>query len=86
MDAKTYAVKADIKLPSDGEAFVMEAGRPRLYIACPDAGEVTVIDTDKNEVMATLSREDGGRNSRPSRWTRRRTGSTSAAARSRWSW
>ena len=51
MDAKTYALKADIKLPSDAEAFVLEANRPRLYIACPDAGEVAVIDTDKNEVM-----------------------------------
>ena len=52
VDAKTYAVKADIQLPSDGEAFHLEANRPRLYIACPDAGEVAVIDTDKNEVTA----------------------------------
>ncbi len=52
VDAKTYALKADVKLPSDGEAFVLEASRPRLYIACPDGGEVTVIDTDKNEVMS----------------------------------
>ena len=50
VDAKTYGVKADVKLPADGEAFVLEAGRPRLYLACPDAGEVAVIDTDKNEV------------------------------------
>lgn len=28
VDAKTYGVKADIKLPADGEAFVLEAGRP----------------------------------------------------------
>jgi hypothetical protein len=49
VDAKTYAIKSDIKLPSDGEAFVLETGRPRLYILCPDAGEVAVIDTEKNE-------------------------------------
>jgi DNA-binding beta-propeller fold protein YncE len=52
VDAKTYDTKADIQLPSDGEAFVLESGRPRLYIACPDAGEVAVIDTDKNEVIS----------------------------------
>ncbi|HVS38053.1 MAG TPA: hypothetical protein VMS17_21005 [Gemmataceae bacterium] len=52
VDAKTYALKADIKLPSDGEAFVLEVNRPRLYIACPDGGEVAVIDTDKNEVKS----------------------------------
>ncbi len=50
VDAKTNGVKADIPLPADGEAFVLEVGRPRLYIDCPDAGEVAVIDTDKNEV------------------------------------
>ena len=50
VDAKTYAVKADIKIPSDGEAFALEAGRPRLYILSPDAAEVTLIDADKNEV------------------------------------
>jgi DNA-binding beta-propeller fold protein YncE len=51
VDAKTYAIKTDIKLPGDGEAFVLETGRPRLYIACPEAGEVAVVDTDKNEVV-----------------------------------
>ena len=52
VNAKTYAVKADIKLPSGGESFVLEAARPRLYIACPDAGEVAVVDTEKNAVVA----------------------------------
>ncbi len=52
VDAKTNGVKADVPLPADGEAFVLEAGRPRLYIDCPDASEVAVIDTDKNEVTA----------------------------------
>ena len=52
VDAKTYAVKGEVKLPSDAESFVLEAGRPRLYILCPDAAEVAVIDTDKNEITA----------------------------------
>ena len=52
VDAKTYGVKADIKLPSGGEGFVQETTRPRLYVACPDGGEVAVVDTEKNEVIA----------------------------------
>jgi DNA-binding beta-propeller fold protein YncE len=52
VDAKTYEVKADVKLPSDAEAMQLEAGRPRLYVNCPDAKEVAVVDTDKNEVVA----------------------------------
>jgi hypothetical protein len=51
VDAKTYALKTDIKLPSDAESFALETGRPRLYILCPDAGEVAVIDTEKNEAV-----------------------------------
>ena len=52
VDAKTYGVKGEVKLPSDAESFVLETGRPRLYILCPDAAEVAVIDTDKNEITA----------------------------------
>jgi DNA-binding beta-propeller fold protein YncE len=51
VDAKTYEVKADVKLPSGAEGIVLEAKRPRLYVCCPDAAEVAVIDTDKNEVV-----------------------------------
>lgn len=51
IDAKTFAQKADIKLPGVAEGFVMETGRPRLYLAVPDSKEVAVIDTDKNEIM-----------------------------------
>ena len=54
VDAKTYGLKADIEISrATAKRFILEAAnRPRLYIACPDAGEVTVIDTDKNEVTA----------------------------------
>jgi DNA-binding beta-propeller fold protein YncE len=52
VDAKTFAVKADIKLPASAEGFEVEAGRPRMYVACPEAGEVAVVDTEKNEVTA----------------------------------
>jgi hypothetical protein len=52
VDAKTYAVKADIKLPGAAEGLVLEEKRPRLYLASPDAGEITVLNTDKNEITA----------------------------------
>jgi DNA-binding beta-propeller fold protein YncE len=51
-DAKTYERKAAIKLPGRPQAFQLESKRPRLYLnALPD--HVVVIDTDKNEVVAT---------------------------------
>jgi DNA-binding beta-propeller fold protein YncE len=52
IDAKTYAVKTDIKLPGQAEAFQLESGRPRLYLNVPSTPEVLVIDTDKNEIAA----------------------------------
>ena len=53
VSAKTNAVKADVKLPASAEAFVLEAGRPRAYIAAPSPCQVIVIDTDKNEVVTS---------------------------------
>jgi DNA-binding beta-propeller fold protein YncE len=53
ISAKTNAVKADIKLPAAAEAFVLEAGRPRAYVAAPSPCQVIVIDTEKNEVAAS---------------------------------
>jgi DNA-binding beta-propeller fold protein YncE len=50
IDAKSYAVKTDIKLPGSAEAFLLETGRPRLYLNVPSINEVIVIDTDKNEI------------------------------------
>jgi DNA-binding beta-propeller fold protein YncE len=53
ISAKTNALKADIRLPAAAEAFVLEAGRPRAYIAAPSPCQVIVIDTDKNEVVTS---------------------------------
>jgi len=50
IDAKTFEVKADIKLPGPAEGFQLETGRPRLYLNLPSTGELAVIDTDKNEI------------------------------------
>ncbi len=51
IDAKTFEIKADIKLPGPAEAFQLESGRPRLYLNTPSSSEVAVIDTDKNELV-----------------------------------
>ena len=53
ISAKTNALKADIKLPAAAEAFVLEAGRPRAYVAAPSPCQVIVIDTAKNEVLTS---------------------------------
>jgi DNA-binding beta-propeller fold protein YncE len=53
LDGKTGEQKADIKLAGDAEGFQMETGRPRLYLNTPSPSQVTVIDTDKNEIVTT---------------------------------
>jgi DNA-binding beta-propeller fold protein YncE len=52
IDAKSYAVSPDIKLPGTGEGFQIETGRPRLYLNVPSPSQVVVIDTGKKEVIA----------------------------------
>jgi DNA-binding beta-propeller fold protein YncE len=51
IDANTFALKADIKLPAPCEGFVMEINRPRLYLNIPSPSQLAVIDTQKNEVV-----------------------------------
>jgi DNA-binding beta-propeller fold protein YncE len=53
IDAKTFALKADIKLPAPAEAFQMETKRPLMYLNNPSPSQVVVIDTEKNEVVKT---------------------------------
>ena len=53
IDAKTFVLKADIKLPAGAEGFVIEAKRPRLYLVTPSPSQLVVIDTEKNEVVTT---------------------------------
>src|SRR5262249_34458547 len=49
--AKTFEVKADLKLPAQAESFQLEKHRPRLYLNTPSPAQVNVIDTEKNEVV-----------------------------------
>ncbi len=51
VDGQTFDLKADIKLPDTAEGFQKEANRPRMYVNCPEANAVAVVDTDKNEVV-----------------------------------
>jgi DNA-binding beta-propeller fold protein YncE len=52
IDAKTFELKADIKLPGSAEAFALEMNRPRLYLNVPSTSEVLVISTEKNEITS----------------------------------
>jgi DNA-binding beta-propeller fold protein YncE len=51
LDAKTFAVKADLKLPGFTESVTLEGGRPRLYLNIPSSSKVLVLDTDKREIV-----------------------------------
>ncbi|HEU5406240.1 MAG TPA: hypothetical protein VFU48_00630 [Nitrospira sp.] len=51
IDAQTFEVKAEIKLPGRPEGFQLETKRPRLYLNTVDPTWLVVIDTEKNEVL-----------------------------------
>jgi DNA-binding beta-propeller fold protein YncE len=51
IDAKTFALKADIQLPGTAEGFEAEKNGTRLFLNVPDTNEVLVIDTNKHQVI-----------------------------------
>lgn len=51
-DAKTYEVKATVKLPGPPEAFQIDAGRKRLYVNCLNPATLAVIDLERHEVVS----------------------------------
>ncbi len=53
VDAKTYAVKADLKLAGAAEGFQVAQGQPRLYLVTPAPSQVAVIDIDKGEIVTS---------------------------------
>jgi DNA-binding beta-propeller fold protein YncE len=53
INAKSGALKADIKLPGGAESFQVEAQRPRMYLNVPSPSQLVVIDTDKNEIVTS---------------------------------
>jgi hypothetical protein len=52
IDARTFAVRADVKLPGAAEGFQVAAGRPQLYVVLPSPSQVAVLDIDKKEITA----------------------------------
>jgi hypothetical protein len=61
IDAKDYSVRSPIALPTNVGAFKLEAGRPRMYVNAKQ-GQVIVIDTDKDEVIARFPVAPAGLN------------------------
>jgi DNA-binding beta-propeller fold protein YncE len=61
VDAKTLAVKADLKLPGFPESLTLEKKRPRMYMNTPSPAGVMVFDTEKRELIKTypLKRASG---------------------------
>ena len=53
IDAKSYAIKADIKLPGGAEGFQFAAGKPQLFLVIPSPSQLVVIDPDKKTVVGT---------------------------------
>jgi DNA-binding beta-propeller fold protein YncE len=51
-DAKTFEVKATIKLPGPPEAFQIDSGRKRMYVNCLKPATVAVVDLNKHVVAA----------------------------------
>lgn len=53
VDARTYALKKDIKLPGDAEGFVLQPDGGKLFVAVPSPSQVAVIDAGTNEIATT---------------------------------
>lgn len=60
IDANSFDVKADIKLPASAEGLQPESVRPRLYLTTPQPSQVVVINTDKNEVIGRFPVKGAG--------------------------
>jgi DNA-binding beta-propeller fold protein YncE len=51
VDAKTYAVKADLKLPGAAEGFQVAPRQPRLFMVIPSPSQVAVIDVENPKIV-----------------------------------
>jgi DNA-binding beta-propeller fold protein YncE len=61
IDARDFTLRSPIALPKSLGAFRVESGRPRLYVNAK-AGQVVVIDTDKDEVIGRFPVAPAGAN------------------------
>jgi DNA-binding beta-propeller fold protein YncE len=55
IDGESKEQKTDITLAGPAEAFQLEKSRPRLYVNVPSTSQVSVVDTNKNEVVTSYS-------------------------------
>jgi len=53
VDAHTYSVSADIKLPGAGEGFQIAKGTTRLFLVVPLPSQIVMIDTDKKAIVGS---------------------------------
>jgi DNA-binding beta-propeller fold protein YncE len=62
IDAKSFALKGDIKLPGTAEGFEAEKNSSKLFLNVPDTNEVVVIDTGKKEITGSFPLKLAGGN------------------------
>ena len=62
IDTTTYATRSPIPLPKDLGAFQLESGRPRMYLNAKSAGQVIVIDSQTDKVVARFPVAPAGMN------------------------
>jgi DNA-binding beta-propeller fold protein YncE len=62
IDAKSFSLKGDIKLPGTAEGFEAEKKSSKLFLNVPDTNEVVVIDTGKKEITGTYPLKLAGAN------------------------
>ncbi|GAC1309052.1 MAG: hypothetical protein NVSMB14_13310 [Isosphaeraceae bacterium] len=63
LDAETLKIRGAIAFPKDLGAILLEKSRPRLYVNAKGTGEVWVIDTEKDAVIARHPVAPAGLNS-----------------------
>ncbi len=54
IDVKTLDLLSSIALPGDTHGFQVATTQPRLYVNTGPVSQVTVVDTDKNKVVANF--------------------------------
>jgi len=51
LDVEGYATRSPIPLPKDVGGFQLEAAHPRMYLNAKTAGQVIVIDTERDKII-----------------------------------
>jgi DNA-binding beta-propeller fold protein YncE len=62
IDGGDFSLRSPIALPKSLGGFQLEAGRPRLYLNAKEAGQVMVIDTERDSVAGRFPVAPAGEN------------------------